>query len=99
MLVLLILLFFDDRPVLAGVARKTICELAAENKIKLVEKDLFIDDVLGADEIFLTNVIMKVMPVIQVEKHSVGDGKVGEVTKKLQISFDEFIKTKCEREK
>ena len=46
-----------ETPVLAGIARKTVCEIASANSIKLVEKDLNIDDVLGADEIFLTNVI------------------------------------------
>ena len=82
-------------PVLAGVARKTVCQIALRNSIKLVEKDLHIDDVLAADEIFLTNVIMQIMPVNSVEKHTVGEGKVGPMTKKLQKHFDEFIKNEC----
>ena len=82
-------------PVLAGVARKTVCQIAIKNSIKLVEKDLSIDDVLGADEIFLTNVIMQIMPVSGVEKHTVGDGKVGPMVKKLQKCFDELIKSEC----
>jgi len=84
-------------PVLAGVARKTVCELALRNSIKLVEKDLYIDDLLGADEIFLTNVIMQIMPVNAVERHTVGEGKVGPVTQKLMKYFDEFVKKQCER--
>jgi len=83
-------------PVLAGVARKTVCQLALKNSIKLVEKDLYIDDVLSADEIFLTNVIMQVMPISRVEKHTVGDGKPGPMTKKLQKSFKEFVKKECQ---
>jgi branched-chain amino acid aminotransferase len=84
-----------ETPVLAGVARKTVCQIALKNSIKLVEKELYIDDVLAADEIFLTNVIMQIMPVTAVEKHTVGDGKVGTMTKGLQKSFDEFIKKEC----
>ena len=84
-----------ETPVLAGVARKTVCQIALTNSIKLVEKDLYIDDVLAADEIFLTNIIMQIMPVTAVEKHTVGDGKVGTMTKRLQKSFDEFIKKEC----
>jgi branched-subunit amino acid aminotransferase/4-amino-4-deoxychorismate lyase len=84
-------------PVLAGVARKTVCELALRNSIKLVEKDLYIDDLLDADEIFLTNVIMQIMPVNAVERHTVGEGKVGPVTQKLMKYFDEFVKKQCER--
>jgi len=86
-------------PVLPGVARKTVCELAKQNSIKLIEKDLLIDDVLGADEVFLTNVIMQVMPITKVEKHTVGDGQVGPVTKKLHKSFEELVKKECGKEK
>ncbi len=88
-----------ETPVLAGVARKTVCQTALENSIKLVEKDLYINDVLEADEIFLTNVIMQVMPINSVEKHTVGDGKVGAMTKRLQKYFDDFIKQQCRKKK
>jgi len=83
-------------PVLAGVTRKALCQLAMRNSIEFVEKDLYISDVLGADEIFLTNVIMQVMPVTSVEKHTIGDGKVGTMTKKLQKDFDDFARNECQ---
>jgi branched-subunit amino acid aminotransferase/4-amino-4-deoxychorismate lyase len=54
---------------------------------------------LDADEIFLTNVIMQIMPISRVEKHTVGNGKPGPLTKKLQKKFDEFIKTECRKSK
>lgn len=85
-----------ETPLLAGVARKTVCQLAMGNSITLIERDLTIDDVLGADEIFLTNVIMQVMPITKVEKHTVGDGKVGPTAKKLQRSFAEYVENECE---
>jgi branched-chain amino acid aminotransferase len=86
-------------PVLAGVARKTVCQIAVENSIELVEKDLYIHDVLGADEIFLTNVIMQIMPVCKVEKHDVGKGAVGSVTKRLRKAFDEVVRRHCRKKK
>ncbi len=86
-------------PVLAGVARKTVFQIGFRNSVKLVEKDLYINDVLGADEIFLTNIIMQIMPVNSVEKHTVGDGKPGVITRKLAKQFDEFIKSECEKSK
>jgi branched-chain amino acid aminotransferase len=88
-----------NTPVLPGVARKTVCLLARQNSIKLTDKDLTIDDLLGADEIFLTNVIMQIMPIIKVENHTVGDGQVGELTKKLQTIFDQFVKSECGKNK
>jgi branched-chain amino acid aminotransferase len=87
-----------NTPVLPGVARKTVCQIALQNSIKLTEKDLTIDDLLSADEIFLTNVIMQVMPITKVEKHKVGDGLVGPVSKKLHKSFDELVKKECRKD-
>lgn len=84
-------------PVLAGVARKTVCQIALRESVKLVEKDLYIDDVLGADEIFLTNVIMQVLPVSKVEKHTVGSGAVGPMSKRLRKNFDDFVKRQCKK--
>ena len=88
-----------NTPVLPGVARKTVCQLAMQNSIKFTEKDLTIDDLLGADEIFLTNVIMQVMPVTKIEKHTVGDSLVGPITKKLLKSFEELVKKECGKDK
>jgi len=84
-----------NTPVLGGIARKTVCELAEANSIKLVEKDLTIDDLLGAEEVFLTNVIMKILPIITIEKHSVGDGKVGPMVTRLSGLFDRYIEQQC----
>jgi branched-chain amino acid aminotransferase len=86
-------------PVLAGIARKTVCEIATKSSISLVEKELYIADVLGADEVFLTNVIMQVMPINKVEQHVVGDGEVGPMTGKLAKKFEEVVKKQCGKNK
>ncbi len=88
-----------NTPVLPGIARKTVCELAIANKIALIEKDLTIDDLLGADEVFITNVIMQVMPVVGIEKHNVSEGKPGAIAKKIQGHYDEFVKNNCRGKK
>ena len=80
-----------ETPVLGGVMRKTICEIAKQKGIEVVEKDLFIADLLGADEVFLTNVVMGALPVVAVEAHTVGDGKVGTVTKKLIAALEKIL--------
>lgn len=86
-------------PVLAGVARKTICRIAVDSSIELREKDLYIADCLEADEVFLTNVIMQVLPVTKIEKHVVGSGKVGSMIRKLLKSFSEVVKRQCGEKK
>jgi branched-subunit amino acid aminotransferase/4-amino-4-deoxychorismate lyase len=44
---------------------------------------LTIDDLLGGDEVFLTNSSWGVLPIVRVERSQVGDGTVGEVTRDL----------------
>lgn len=77
--------------ILPGIARKTVCELAADAGIALEEKDLNVHDLLAADEVFVTNVVMLVLPVVAVEAHTVGAGKPGEMTKRLLALFNEYI--------
>jgi branched-chain amino acid aminotransferase len=84
-----------ETPVLPGIARRTVRQLASQQSLGLVEKDLYISDLLEADEVFLTNVIMEVLPVVGVEQHTVGDGKVGPVTKRLREGFLEIIEQEC----
>ncbi|MBW8001030.1 MAG: hypothetical protein FVQ80_03305 [Planctomycetes bacterium] len=88
-----------ETPVLPGIARKAVLQIAKQNNIELIEKDLYIDDCLGADEIFMTNVIMQVLPVVKLEKHTVGKGKIGAITKKLMQYFDECVKQWCGKSK
>ena len=80
-----------DTPVLPGVMRKTVIKAAKDEKIKVEEKRLVIADLLEADEIFLTNVIMGVLPVIAVEAKTIGSGKPGEITNKLGKSVSELL--------
>jgi branched-chain amino acid aminotransferase len=85
-------------PVLPGIARRTVLEIAGRLSIQCTEKDLNIEDVLGADEIFLTNVVMTVCPVVSVEKHTVADGKVGPVATRLREEFMGTMEEYCRRQ-
>ncbi len=87
-----------ETPVLPGIARRTVRQLAQQQSLDMVEKDLFIADVLEADEIFLTNVIMEVLPVAGVEQHTVGNGKVGPITGRLREGFLQAIEQQCRRQ-
>ncbi|HRQ72695.1 MAG TPA: aminotransferase class IV [Phycisphaerales bacterium] len=71
-------------PVLPGVTRGALLELAAELGIEAQRRMITIDDVLGADEVFLTNSSWGVLPVVAVERESIGDGKPGAMTVRLR---------------
>lgn len=84
-----------ETPVLPGVARAAVLELCEAQNIKTEEGAITIDDLLDADEVFLTNVIMCVMPVIAVEKRMIGDGKPGAVTKRLMDGLKGLVAKEC----
>ena len=76
-----------NTPILPGIARKTVIEIAEQENITCHEQPLSVDDLLKADEVFLTNVVMEVLPVVAVEAHTVGDGKPGSIAKKLSEKY------------
>jgi branched-chain amino acid aminotransferase len=66
-----------------GITRATVIEIAADEKIRCVEADLSPVDVYGADEIFCTGTIGELAGVVKIDNRTVGDGKVGPMTKRL----------------
>lgn len=78
-------------PVVPGIARRVVTEIAIEQDLAIEERPLDINDLLGADEVFLTSMVMAVLPVTSVEAHTVGDGRPGPLTKSLMEKFSEKL--------
>jgi branched-subunit amino acid aminotransferase/4-amino-4-deoxychorismate lyase len=70
-------------PVLPGVTRSRILEWADDQDVTAVPKLLTVDDLLDADEAFLTNSSWGVLPVRQVEQKTIGSGAVGPVARAM----------------
>jgi branched-subunit amino acid aminotransferase/4-amino-4-deoxychorismate lyase len=74
-------------PVLPGCTRAKAM-MWAEGEGRAVERaNLTIDDVLAADEIFLTNSSWGVLPVVRLERHEVGDGRPGAVARAMRTRW------------
>ncbi|QDU71414.1 aminotransferase class IV [Mucisphaera calidilacus] len=71
-------------PVLPGVTRGAVLECAEALGITAVKAMLTIDDLLTADEVFLTNSGWQVLPVTRVERSQIGDGRPGPVTGRVR---------------
>ena len=74
-------------PVLPGIARGIVIELARGSGLEVRENTLTGNDLLDADEVFLTNSIMQIMPVIAVERHDIGTGRPGALTQRLGQAY------------
>ena len=82
-------------PVLPGISRKTVMEIAQTQGVKVQRKAISIDDVLAADECFLTNAAWGVLPVVRVEKAMIGAGKTGDLTGSLRHSWLQLVAQQC----
>ncbi|MFM7050597.1 MAG: aminotransferase class IV [Planctomycetota bacterium] len=71
-------------PVLPGCTRAAVIMWAEGAGIEVERARLGIDDVLAADEIFLTNSSWGVMPVVRVERHGVGSGSPGPIARRMR---------------
>ncbi len=84
-----------DTPILPGVTRRVVIELARSNDFSVQETPLTINDLLDANEVFLTNSVMEVMPVCHVERRAIGDQKPGPVTRQIGALYQQAVQEEC----
>ena len=82
---------------LEGITRDSVIQIIEENGGFVIERDLERDDLYTADEIFMTGTAAEVKSVTQIDKVTIGSGKMGSITKALQKSFSNAALGKDER--
>ena len=78
--------------ILEGITRKTILILAKKNGIEVEQKNMPAEDLINADECFMTSTTKEVIPVTQVNNAPIGTGEPGAITSKLHSLYRDFIK-------
>ncbi|MEM6334493.1 MAG: aminotransferase class IV [Planctomycetota bacterium] len=78
-------------PVLPGVVRGAVIEWAEGQGIEVERRMLTVEDLLDADEVFLTNSGWLVLPVSGVEQKEIGSGAVGDVTRRVRAGLAGMI--------
>lgn len=79
--------------ILPGITRNYVMELARSLGYQVEEGVFTLHDLYTADECFLTGTAAEVVPVIQADGRSIGDGKPGAITWKLIGAFREATQT------
>jgi len=72
-----------------GVTRATVLEICAANAIPSEERDLTLDEIYRADEMFCTGTMGELAGVIKVDGRIIGDGQIGPMTRCLSELFQE----------
>ncbi|MGL5632262.1 MAG: branched-chain amino acid transaminase [Azovibrio sp.] len=76
---------------LEGVTRATVLTLADELGIQVQEKRITRDEVYCADEAFFTGTAAEVTPIRELDNRTIGIGKRGPVTARLQQKYFDVV--------
>ena len=69
--------------ILKGVTRTSILKILRKTSLKLVEKSFTREQLLDADEVFLTSSGSFITPILKIDKKKINNGKIGNITLKL----------------
>ena len=79
-----------DTTTLQGVSRGMVTDLARQLNIPVSEEMLQPYDLYTADEVFTTGTMGDLTPVLLADGRTIGDGKAGELTKRLQTLHRQY---------
>jgi branched-chain amino acid aminotransferase len=81
--------------ILAGITREVVLELLPGLGIPCREEPLHLEDLLGADEAFMTSSTREVVPVKRVDETSIGSVRPGPLTRRVMEAFRAYAPSHC----
>ncbi len=81
----------QESGILPGITREVVLELASQLGINTLEHDIRLDELFHAQEAFLTNSLIEVMPLAEIDGKPVGSGRPGPLTKRLMVAYKKLV--------
>jgi branched-chain amino acid aminotransferase len=78
--------------ILSGITREVVLQVARSAGVPVEEGDYLPQDILSADEVFITSTLQEILPVTRLDGRSVGDGRPGVTTRRLLSLLRETIR-------
>jgi branched-chain amino acid aminotransferase len=82
--------------ILDGITRRSLIQIAGDLGYEIVERSVARAELYLADEVFMSGTAAELVPVREVDDHTIGTGQPGEVTRVLQTAFDDAIHGRTE---
>ena len=76
---------------LEGITRDSVFDIAKHLKIEVEEGRVTRDELYIADEVFLTGTAAEITPVREIDNRTIGNGKRGKTTTRIQKMFFEIV--------
>lgn len=83
--------------VLAGITREAVIETARIEHIEVTERQVSAEELAAADEAFLTNSIIELLPLTEVEGRPISSGKPGQLTQRLSESYAALVQSETSK--
>ena len=80
--------------ILGGITRSSVIKFCKKNNLEIKEQKINVNDLIVAQEVFLTSATGFVLPVIEVDGRRVGNGLIGDRVREIQKIYLEQIKLK-----
>jgi branched-chain amino acid aminotransferase len=78
--------------ILPGITRDSVLQIAREMGVEVIETSIQRAALYLADEVFFTGTAAEITPIRSIDRITVGAGKCGEMTKRLQEEFFKVIR-------
>ncbi|MER3127415.1 D-amino-acid transaminase [Bacillus pumilus] len=82
--------------ILNGITRRKLLEVCEEEGYRVEETRISKEELLRAQEIFISSTTAEVIPIVDIDGQPVGEGVPGETTKRVQEGFQQKIKHESE---
>ncbi len=80
-----------DQHILGGITRAYILQQASAHGLEQVERECTLQETLEADEVFITSSTVDLLPVIKIDKTTIGHGHPGPLSKLIKDFFPESL--------
>lgn len=76
---------------LPGITAAAVIELAKQLGYEIIEKNITPYELFTADEVFFTGTAAEIVPVREINKRQIGNGKPGPITRRLMEEFSKLV--------
>jgi branched-chain amino acid aminotransferase len=83
--------------ILDGITRAAIMQIASDQGVEIVERNIARAELYVADEVFLTGTAAELVPVREIDDHVVGEGHRGPITAQISDTFENALRGREDR--
>jgi len=81
--------------ILKGITKDVVFNICEQKNLRIEERTFSPQELISADEVFLTSTVSEVLPIITINGKQIGGGTPGMITRKLQAYFSQEIENQC----